>query len=96
LLLGLILLAALVAARTCGSADRNVDADEAVELALAEASFEPCPEIQCRQRRFVQRGIPPRGFWLVGLAAELDTDGRPTRTESFLVDTVTGDVRPAR
>jgi hypothetical protein len=87
-----VLLAALVAARTCGSADRNIDADEAVELALEEASFEPCPEIQCRQRRFVPRGIPPRPFWGVVLVEELDAEGAPTRTESFLVDASTGEV----
>jgi hypothetical protein len=87
-----VLLAALLAARTCASADRNVSADEAVELARAQASFEPCPEIQCSQRRFVQRGIPPRAYWGVVFADELDADGRPTRTESFLVDASTGAV----
>jgi hypothetical protein len=89
-----VLLAAVVSARTCGATDQKVGAAEAVELAREEASFEPCPEIQCAQRRFVQRGIPPRGFWLVGLAAELDAEGRPTRTESFLVDVTTGAVTP--
>jgi hypothetical protein len=89
-----VLLAALVATRTCASADRNIDADEAVELAREEVSFEPCPQIQCAQRRFVQRGIPPRAFWGVVFADELDADGRPTRTESFLVDASTGDVTP--
>jgi hypothetical protein len=87
-----VLLAAVVSARTCGATDQNVSAAEAVELAREEASFEPCPEIQCAQRRFVQRGIPPRAFWLVGLAAVLDDEGRPTRTESFLVDVTTGEV----
>jgi hypothetical protein len=66
-----------------------------VELAKAEASFEPCPEIQCQQRRFIQRGIPPRPYWGVVLAEELDADGEPTRVESFLVDAQTGDVTRA-
>jgi hypothetical protein len=87
-----VLLAAIVSARTCGASDQNISATEAVELAREQASFEPCPEIQCAQRRFVQRGIPPRAFWLVGLAAELDAEGRPTKTESFLVDVTTGEV----
>jgi hypothetical protein len=87
-----VLVAALVAARTCASADREISADEAVELAREAASFEPCPEIQCEQRRFVQRGIPPRAYWGVVLAPALDEDGVPTRTESFLVDASTGDV----
>jgi hypothetical protein len=55
-------------------------------------SFEPCPQVQCEQRRFVQRGIPPRAYWGVVLARELGADGRPVRTETFLVDAITGDV----
>jgi hypothetical protein len=55
-------------------------------------SFEPCPEIQCAQRRFIQRGIPPRGYWGVVFADEIRPDGEPTRTESFLVDASTGEV----
>jgi hypothetical protein len=81
-----------VSARTCGSADRNISANEAVELARAEASFEPCPDLKCRQRRYVQRGIPPRAYWGVVLAPALGEDGLPTRTESFLVDVSTGEV----
>jgi hypothetical protein len=92
LLLAAVLLAALVSTRTCGSSQREIDADEAVELASAEASFEPCPQVQCAQRRFVQRGIPPRPYWGVVLAAKLDAEGVPTRTETFLVDAVTGEV----
>jgi hypothetical protein len=90
-----VLAVALVSARTCGSSQREIDAEEAVELARAEASFEPCPQIQCQQRRYVQRGIPPRAYWGVVLAEALDAEGRPTRTESFLVDAQTGDVRRA-
>ena len=92
LLLAAVLGVALISARTCGSSQGEIDAEEAVELARAEASFEPCPEIQCQQRRFVQRGIPPRAFWGVVLVDELDENGEPSRTESFLVDVQTGDV----
>jgi hypothetical protein len=59
-------------------------------------SFEPCPQIQCAQRRFVQRGIPPRAYWGVVFADELDTEGLPIRTESFLVDAATGEVTSVR
>jgi hypothetical protein len=91
-----VLVAAFVASRSCGATDRDVSADEAIELAHAEASFEPCSQNACDQARFVQRGIPPRGFWLVGLAAELDAEGRPIRTASFLVNAVTGEVTRVR
>ena len=90
-LLGLVLLAAFVSTRAC-AADRNVSSDEAIELAKENASFEPCPEVPCAQSRYVQRGIPPRAYWGVVLYEKLDAEGRPTNHESFLVDTITGDV----
>jgi hypothetical protein len=91
-LLGLVLLVALFAARTCGSAGRDVTAEEAREIATENASFEPCEDVRCRQARFVQRGIPPRPYWGVVLSEELDENGQPTRTESFLIDAATGEV----
>jgi hypothetical protein len=48
--------------------------------------------VRCQQARFVQRGIPPHPYWGVVLSEELDEDGRPTRTESFLIDASTGEV----
>ena len=92
LLLALVLVAALVVARTCGSADRNVTQEEAIEIAKENAAFEPCPEQQCVQIRFIQRGIPVQAYWGVVLSDELDDDGQPNRIESFLVDVSTGDV----
>ena len=95
LLLAAVLGVALFSARTCGSSQREIDADEAVELARAEVSFEPCPEMRCERRQFVQRGIPPRPFWVVGFVEAYDAEGNPIRTESFLVDAETGDVTRA-
>jgi hypothetical protein len=92
LLLAAILLVALLASRSCAANDDGVTQDEAVELAIAKASFEPCPEEACRQVRYLQRGIPPVGFWGVVLSERLDASGRPSRTESFLVDAETGEV----
>jgi hypothetical protein len=91
-LLALVLVAALVVARTCGSADRNVTQEEAIEIAKENAAFEPCPEQQCVQIRFIQRGIPVQAYWGVVLSDELDDDGRPNRIESFLIDVSTGNV----
>jgi hypothetical protein len=48
--------------------------------------------VRCAQSRFVQRGIPPRAYWGVVLSDELDEDGQPTRTETFLIDASTGEV----
>ena len=92
LLLGLVLAAAFVSTRACGAADRNVSSDEAIEIAKENASFEPCPQVQCAQSRYIPRGIPPRPYWGVVLSEKLDAEGAPTRIESFLIDAVTGDV----
>ena len=91
LLLALVLAAAVVVARTCGSNNQEISQDEAIEIAKEHASFEPCPQVQCVQIRYVPRGIPVRGYWGVVLSDELDSDGEPNRTESFLIDVQTGE-----
>lgn len=95
LLLCLVLLVALGVARSCGSSGDEISQGEAVELAVEAASFEPCPEEACRQVRYLQRGVPPVGYWGVVLSEELDAQGRPSRTESFLVNASTGEVTRA-
>jgi hypothetical protein len=92
LLLVAVLVGALLVARTCGSADRNVSQEEAIEIAKENAAFEPCPQQQCVQVRFVQRGIPVRAYWGVVLSDRLDDDGEPNRTQTFLIDVSSGDV----
>ncbi len=91
-LLALVLGLALVAARTCASAGRNVSNEEAIEIAKENASFVPCADVRCAQARFIQRGIPPRPYWGVVLSKELDERGQPTRIESFLIDAATGQI----
>ena len=91
MLLALVLAAALVVARTCGSNNREISQDEAIEIAKENASFEPCPQLQCVQIRYVPRGIPVRGYWGVVLSDTLDSDGQPNRIESFLIDVQTGE-----
>ncbi len=51
--------------------------------------------MQCVQIRYVPRGIPVRGYWGVVLSDEIDSDGEPNRTESFLVDVQTGEAARA-
>lgn len=87
----MLLVFTMLVSKTCGSANDEISQQEAVDLAIAEASFTPCePEI-CRQVRYLQQGVPPSGFWGVVLSEEI-VDGRPTRTESFLVNATTGAV----
>jgi hypothetical protein len=89
-LLALVLVAALVAARTCASADKNVTQEEAMEIAIAHAPFEPCPEKRCRQIKYLNQGIPVVGYWGIVLSERLDEDGRPNRIASYLVNASTG------
>jgi len=91
----MVLLAALLVARTCGSNNKEISQDEAIEIAKESASFEPCPQLQCVQIRYVPRGIPVRGFWGVVLSDKIDSDGEPNRTESFLIDVQTGEAARA-
>jgi len=91
-MLAIVLVGALLVARTCGSADRNISQEEAIEIARDNAAFEPCPQQQCVQVRFIQRGIPVQAYWGVVLSDELDEDGQPNRIQSFLIDVSTGAV----
>jgi hypothetical protein len=91
-LLATVLLIAALAARTCASQNREISQDEAIEIAVESVGFEPCSEQICVQIRYLQRGIPVRGYWLVGLARDVDENGEPIGAESVLVDVQTGDV----
>ena len=90
MLLALVLLAAFVVARTCGSSQQKVSQDEAVDIAIDRAGFEPCAQKQCLQVRALRQGIPSRLYWVIGLARSIDADGEPTGTKSFLIDVNTG------
>ena len=92
LILGVLLLFTLLVSKTCASNRDDISQQEAVDLAIAEASFTPCEREICRQVRFLNQGIPPVGFWGVVLSEEIGADGQPNRTESFLVNASTGDV----
>jgi hypothetical protein len=92
LLLAVVLVTALVLARTCGSANQEISQEEAIAIAKERASFEPCPQAACLQVRYLQRGIPPRAFWAIVLGRDLGPDNRPRRIESFLINVQTGAV----
>jgi len=92
LILGVLLVFTLVVSKTCASGRDNVTQEEAVEIAIENASFTPCPEEICRQVRFLNRGVPPTGYWAVVLSEKIDARGQPNRIESFLINASTGDV----
>jgi hypothetical protein len=85
--LAVVLLAAFAVARSCGSAGRNVTADEAVVIARESTDFQP----DKHQVRFFQQGIPPRPLWAVSLY-DVGPRGRPIRVHLVIVDATTGAV----
>ena len=78
--------------KTCASNRDDITQQEAVEIAIENASFTPCPEEICRQVRFLHQGVPPVGYWGVVLSERITPNGQPNRTESFLVNASTGEV----
>jgi hypothetical protein len=92
LILGVLLLFTLLVSKTCASNRDDITQQEAVEIAIENASFTPCPEEICRQVRFLNQGVPPVGYWGVVLSERIDAQGQPTRTESFLINASTGEV----
>lgn len=92
LILGVLLLFTLLVSKTCASNRDDITAQEAVDIAIAEASFVPCEREICRQVRYLNQGIPPEGYWGVVLSETIDANLQPNRTESFLVNASTGAV----
>ena len=89
----MLLLVTLLVSKTCASNRDDITQQEAVDIAIENASFTPCPEEICRQVRFLQQGVPPVGYWGVVLSERINAEGQPNRTESFLVNAATGEVQ---
>lgn len=86
-ILGVVLVLALVSAKACGgTASGDLGRDEAIEVARTVAVFEP----DGIQVRFVNRGIPPRGTWIVSL--HNGPARNPTAVQTVLVDAATGTI----
>ena len=90
--LAVLLVAIFFVSRGCQTEGIELTQEEAIEIAKDEAAFTPCAERGCVVVRAVQRGIPTRLVWIVGLAESLDENGRPTRFANFLVDARTGEI----
>jgi hypothetical protein len=83
---------AFLVSRSCASNSGDISQQEAVDLAIAHASFTPCERQICRQVRYLNQGVPPVGYWGVVLSETVNAQGEPSRTESFLVNASTGEV----
>ena len=84
-----VLLFALLVARTCGSSQPDVSADEAVRIARAQIDFD-APEYQIRN---VPRGFEHRA-WVVDLYT--GTPRNPGQCSQVEIDADTGEVITVR
>jgi hypothetical protein len=88
--LAVVLLAALIVARTCGSSEPRVSQEEAIEIAKRQVDFEP----RGVQIRNVPRGIEGRRSWAVSLYTGTIT--RPGTCRVVEVDARSGQVAQVR
>jgi hypothetical protein len=87
----LVLLAAFLVSRSCGSSETDVSKEEAVEIARDEVDFAP----ERTQVRYLKRGLQSQAFWAVSLST-LDEAGLPDRVVVVVVDATTGEVDEIR
>jgi hypothetical protein len=89
-MLVVVLAAALLVARTCGSSQPSVSQDEAIEIAKDQVDFEP----KAVQIRNVPRGLEGRRSWAVSLYT--GTIARPGTCRVVEVDASSGRVAQVR
>ena len=86
LMLVLVLGAAALATRSCADNNPDISQERAVAIALSVATFEP----EDHQVRFLRRGVPARGVWVVSL---YQGDPRqPTKVQLVVIDSETGEI----
>ena len=62
-ILVVVLVAAFLVSRSCGSTNPDVSQDEAVEIATGAIRF----EAECFQIRFLRQGVQSQPYWIVSL-----------------------------
>jgi hypothetical protein len=89
-MLAVVLVAALLVARTCGSTEPTVTQAEAIEIAKQEVDFEP----RSVQIRNVPRGLEGRRSWAVSLYT--GTISRPGTCRIVEIDARSGSIVQVR
>lgn len=87
----LVLVAAVIVSRSCGSTETEVSQEQAIAIAKKQVSFEPNDVVI----RLQKRGLSLREFWLVGLGIKRP-DGSFEKATNVLIDADTGDVAGVR
>jgi hypothetical protein len=87
LILVLVIIAAVLVARSCGKTETKVSDEQAIAIAKEQVAFEPNDVVV----RLQKRGFQQREFWLVGLGIKR-SDGTYERATNVLIDADTGSV----
>ena len=87
----LVLLAAFLVSRSCGSRDTEISQEEAIEIARDEIDYEP----NRVGVRFLPQGFQSRPSWAVSLSTE-NAEGELTRVTVVVVDGRTGEILEVR
>jgi hypothetical protein len=91
LILGVVIVVALIVARSCGKTEPELSQDEAIEIAEAQVAFDANQVVV----RFLKQGLPAQEIWLVGLG-ERNPDGTYAAATNVLLDADTGEVLEIR
>jgi len=86
-----LLLIGLALTRLPGRGGHEVSEERAIEIARPEVKFTP----EGHNIRFLQRGIPPHGFWAVSFWIK-DKTGHATDVTVVVVDAETGRIAEVR
>jgi hypothetical protein len=83
----LVIVAALIVARSCGKTEPELSQEDAIEIARAQVAFDANQVVI----RFLKQGLRAQEIWLVGLGEQRE-DGTYVQATNVLVDADTGDV----
>ena len=86
-----LIVVALLLSRLSGRGEQQVSQERAVEIARPQVHFTP----EGHNIRFLQRGIPPHGFWAVSFWIK-DKTGHATDVTVVVVDAETGRIAEVR
>jgi hypothetical protein len=82
-----VLLAAFLVSRSCGSSGVEISQERAIAIAKRQLDFEP----ECVQVRVFRGGLRSQAFWAVSLWT-LDRQGRFERVAVVQINATTGEV----
>lgn len=91
LILVVVLVAALLVAKTCGATRTDVSQEQAIAIARDAVDFEPTTTMV----RLVKRGLQSRPFWAVSLSVR-EASGALSHVTVVVIDAKSGEIAEIR